>query len=92
MEHVCSNLFKLKWRNIFCKRLIEYFEKFDSILTFFFKFFENYLGLSTGGSCLGGNYLEGNYPWIIIQGTITSRQLSGRNFPGGTCLGGKLSR
>ena len=46
-----------KWRNIFCKRLIKYFA------------WKNYLGQSTRGNW-GGSYLDGNYPGVIIRGTI----------------------
>ena len=59
----------------FCDRLIKYFA------------WKNYLGQSTGGNCLGSNYLEGNYPGVIVWGQLSRRQLSGGNFSGGYCLG-----
>ena len=66
-----------KWKHIFCERFIKYFA------------WKNYLGQSTGGNCLGVNFLEGNYPGVIIQGGQLFRcQLFGSNFSGGHCLGG----
>ena len=64
-----------KWRNVFCERLVKYFD------------LKNYLGQSTGGNRLGDNYLEGNYPGdnyldancpgTIFLGSIDWGQLSG---------------
>ena len=31
---------------------------------------KNYLGQLSESNCLGGNYLEGNYPRVITRGTI----------------------
>ena len=63
---------------------------------------KNYLWQSTGGNCLGSNYLEGNYHGVIIWGVITQvpivqgqlfwRPLSGGerggNYPEGNYPGG----
>ena len=36
----------------------------------------------------GGNYLEGNYPGVIIQWTIMKAQIVWGQFSGGNCPGG----
>ena len=54
----------------FCERLIKYFA------------WKNYLGQSAGGNCLGSNYLEGNYPGVIILGAIIQAPIVRGNFSG----------
>ena len=69
-----------KWKHIFCERLIKYFA------------WKNYLEQSTGCNCLGSNYLEGNYPGVIIRGSIILVPIVRGQFFWGSLPGGQLSR
>ena len=81
VEHICWNY--SKWRNTFLWK------------TFFA--WKNYLGQPTEAIVWGrGNYLEGNYLWVIIRGTIIQAPivreqlfwgpLSGGIYPGAIAL------
>ena len=68
----------------------------------------NYLGQSTWGNCLGASYLEDNYPGVIIRGTIIQTTIvrgqffwrpfsgaiiwGGGNYPGAIILWGNCLR
>ena len=60
----------------FYERLTKYFAK------------RNHLGKLTGANCLWGNYLEGNYPVVIIRETIIQKQIAQEQFSWGQLSGG----
>ena len=43
---------------------------------------------TTGGNCLGSNYLEGNCPWVIIRGPIIQAPIVRGLFSWGPLSGG----